>query len=183
MILERIDAAAANGAVDEPVRELGMLYHGWNRRPEREISIPDFIRESHKSHGFLSYKSTTDKRFCLMAFYRDGKNDCLITKAEFDRLAFDVRQRLNAYLTELEGVIFQEVAQRLLEAGFTFSFARNPEEGREDAMVFEEDDEYAGDYDLYLEVSWMQGSRPTQQAPTPSSLGSQSFLHWITGSY
>ena len=181
MILDRIEAAAASGAVEEPVRELGMLYKGGETNPE-EISIPDFIREANKSHGFLSYKSADDKRFCLMAYYREGKNDCLITKDAFDKLTYDVRQRLNAYLTELQVVLLQEVAQRLMEAGFTFSIARNPEEIFQDEDV-SEDDEYAGEYDLYLKASWPQTRYPTQQAPRSLPPNSHSFWHRITGSY
>ena len=187
MILDRIEAAAASGAVEEPVRELGMLYKRGDTGPEEEISIPNFIREANKSHGFLSYKSAGDKRFCLMAYYREGKNDCLITKEAFDKLTYDVRQRLDAYLTELQVILFQEVAQRLMEAGFTFSIARNPEEGSEDSVqnvhASEEDDEYSGEYDLYLKASWPQAWYPTLQAPRPLPPNSQSFWHRITGSY
>lgn len=187
ILQERICAADKSGATECPAKEFGRWDGLWDKQPEREISILDFIREATRGGSgsiyFYSYKGRSDRTGCLMAYNINGKSACLITEDDFYSLSYPVRQRLDAYLTELAVSILYEVALRLVEEGCTLSFAKNPETDPRIGMAEEDLDEegYDGEYDMYIRISWEQRQGFAKQTPASVSPTCQPFWYRIVG--
>lgn len=185
IIQERIEATAASGGSHCNAKELGGLCCRWDETPETEMSVFDFIRRANRTPSiFFSAKSRADRTFCYMSYSRDGKSDCLISNADYYDLAYPVRQLLDEYLIEISVAIFHEVAERLVQAGYTLFFVKNPEAdpriGR--AKQHEEDldeEDYDGEYEMYIRISWEHLPPVRNQTHTLVSPVSRSFWHRI----
>lgn len=184
ILQERIEAAAAIGAAKCPAKEFGVLTGRWDERPEKEMSVPDFIRRANKTPNiFLSYKSRSDKTFCYMAYTRDGKSACLISDDDYYAMPYPVRQQLDEYLIEVSAAIFHQVAQRLIQMGFTLMFIKNPEADPRTGIAGRnlDEDDYEGEYEMYIQIAWEQLPPLEKPASTFASRSDQSFWHRIAG--
>jgi hypothetical protein len=184
ILQERIEEAAAIGATSCPAKEFGVVSGRWDEMAEKEMSVLDFIRRANKTPNiFLSYKSRSDKTFCYMAYTRDGKSACLISNDDYYAMPYPVRQQLDEYLIEVSVAIFHQVAQRLIQMGFTLMLIKNPEAdprtGIAGEHLNEDDDE--GEYEMSLQIAWEQLPPLEKQAPTCSSRSHESFWHRIVG--
>lgn len=184
IIQERITAATVIGATDCPAKEFGVLDGRWAERPEKELSVLDFIRDANKTPNlFLSYKSRNDKTFCYMAYQKEGKSACLISRDDYNAMAYPVRQQLDEYLIELSVAIFHEVALRLIQAGFTLDIIKNPEADSRSGIAKDnlDEDDAEGEYEMYIRVFWEQLPLLAKQTPALALQAHRSFWHRITG--
>ena len=189
IIQERIEATAASGGSQCNAKEFGVLCCRWEEASEGEMSVLDFIRRANRTPTiFFSAKSRIDRTLCYMAYSRDGKSDCLISNADYNAIAYPVRQQLDECLIEISVAIFHEVARRLAQAGYTLSFVRNPEadprigiaqEHEENQDELDEDD-YDGEYEMYIRISWEQRP-PVKRQTHASASGDRSFWYRIIG--